>query len=163
MFNVETMVQNNVGINIDEIIELSIDEQIDVLKTLFTIFYVKYHIDGCEEDKLMVWNIINKWVNIIGPVKYEPEVFNIVSQKVKFRIWDKPVPVDIIEEIMEKSIRVKMGHDGFEDLVNNLSELLLYLSNDNSMETNIVREICEVNSDCALSIAVQTLVIASNI
>lgn len=164
VFNVDTMVQNNAGSTLDTLEELSIDEQIEALKTLFTVFYIKYHIDGSEEDKLRVWTIINMWVNTIGPVKFESRVLNTVAENVKFRIWDKPIPVDIVEEILDKSVKLKMRGEGLDDLARLLSELLSYLSGYSLMNAgNVVKEVCEYDSDCALSIAVQTMVIASNI
>lgn len=161
VITVETMARDNVNVNANMLEEASVEEQIEALKTLFTVFYIKYHVDGNEEDKLRVWSIINKWVSIVGPVKHEPRILDAVSQIVKFSIWDKPLPVDLIEDIIDKSVKLREAND-FEDFSKSLSELLMYL-NGSSESRDLVKEVCLVDADCLLTIAVQALVIASNI
>lgn len=161
VITVEIMARDNVNVSANMLEEASVEEQIEALKTLFTVFYIKYHVDGSEEDKLRVWSIINQWVSILGPVKHEPRILDVVSQTVKFSIWDKPLPVDLVEDIIGKSVKLREAKD-FEDFSKSLSELLMHLNGSNESR-DLVKEVCLVDGDCLLTMAVQALVIASNI
>jgi len=79
--------------------------EVEALSDLLTQFLIYYKVASSAEEreyaKRMVWGLVTKWVEMLGPVKYIPGLIDEVSSIVRRKLWDvDEIPIDELRELL---------------------------------------------------------------
>lgn len=151
-------------------------DEVDVNNLLDAIFVnYKLYIDTWDDQAYVNFiRLMNKYLELIEPVKYIPRATELLHERLVLRLWESNIPIETLREFMELLILVKelanrkdsnIVHE-YERTSKLFNKVLSELS-DRSMPVNMDKFVeCDMDiyerSLCLISLSTITLIISTN-
>lgn len=143
-------------------------ELIEAISDLINIYTICYRLSESEREVIIneIWVLTNKWIEIIGSIKYIPGLINELSEYIKTKLWNSDIECELLSKLFVKTYLIKRGSELSTDEITEYRDLvfrlLMKLGYTGSSEF-INSLIKTLDPENLITIAVLSIILSTNI
>ncbi|MEM0379968.1 MAG: hypothetical protein QW607_08510 [Desulfurococcaceae archaeon] len=145
--------------------EKSADEIVEAIVDLLDTYLLVFNLDQSDKynTAMKIWFLTSKWIELIGSVKYIPQLITEIANFINKKLWDSGIDYDLLREVLLKTYLIKKKEDTID--LNEYRNIVYCLITQLGYSGNsiLIDELLKSNDpDNLISIAVLSIILSTN-